>query len=312
MGSIAQPLLGHLDAALTNYATGYRQNGLVSDIIAPRVPVDKVSGKYYQFDRSSQKQGNVRRAFGAGAERIRLKVSSDSYNCESNAQAVDLPDETRASDETGILDDQNLTATMLDRILLDKEIRLAALLADTAIVTGNETLAGADQWSDYGASKPGVVVESHKSAIRLSGQEATHMMVGEPVFLQLVNHPAIVDAFKFTSPGVIAEQQLAAFFKVANFLVARGVKVSDADVPSFIWGKHAWLLHVSPTPSRMDPSAAKTFVWAGAPGTIGGIGIVRGRKGDVTAKTDELGADFYYDQKVTFVDTIRLIKNAVA
>ena len=63
---------------------------------------------------------------------------------------------------------------------------------------------------------------------------------------------------------------------------------------------------------RMDISGVKTFRWTAAPGTSGGIGVVTGRHPDPTAKSDIVGVDDYYQQKITAVETLYLIKDAVA
>jgi hypothetical protein len=42
------------------------------------------------------------------------------------------------------------------------------------------------------------------------------------------------------------------------------------------------------------------------------MGVVIARNPDPTAKSDIVGTDYYYDQKITAVETVYLIKNAVA
>jgi hypothetical protein len=56
------------------------------------------------------------------------------------------------------------------------------------------------------------------------------MAVGDPVYRKLKNHPAILDAFKYTKSGAIGIQQLAEFFEVEKFLVGSAVSVTKAGV----------------------------------------------------------------------------------
>lgn len=308
---ITAPLTGHLDAALTEFAKGFSQNGLVSDLVAPRVPVGRQTDKYWIYGRENQMLIEQQlRATGAAAQRIRMSLSSDSYFCPSHALAADIADEDRAGYTAGDLE-QDATQTLMDKILLQKEVELAALLTDVTKVTNNTTLQGGDQFSDAGNSDPGTVVETAKSLVRESGVEANTLVLGEPVYTKLVHHPAILDQFKYTTPGAIGVTQLAGFFAVDRVLVARAVQVDKAGAVSFVWGKDAVLLYVSPTASRKDTSAVKTFVWQAAPGTVDGIGVVTGRNPDPTAKADIVGVDFYYQQKITAVETAYLIKAAV-
>jgi hypothetical protein len=309
---ITAPLTGHLDAALTEFAKRFQQNGLVSDQIAPRVLVGRQSDKYYIFGREAQQlTEKTLRASGAPAQRTRLSLSTASYFCRSHALGADIADEDRMGYEPGDLEQDAIT-NIIQKILLDKEDALATMLTDTAQVTNNSTLAGANQWSDLVNSDPQKDVEVGKSKIRESGVEATHLVIGEAVYTKLIQHPAVKEAFKYTTPGAMGVPQLASFFNVPNVLIARAVKVSAAGVPGFVWGKSVVLLNVSQTSSMSDISAVKSFVWRGAPGTIDGIGVTTGRNADPTAKSDIVGADFYYDQRITAVETAYLIKNAVA
>jgi len=73
MGSIAAPLVGHLDAALTNFAKKFEQNGLIADQLAPALGVGRQTDKYYIMGRESQELTEKQlRATGAAAEAIRI------------------------------------------------------------------------------------------------------------------------------------------------------------------------------------------------------------------------------------------------
>jgi len=312
MPSSIAPMTGHLDMALTQFAKRFVQNGLISDVLAPRVPVGRQTDKYWIFGREDQELTEQQlRATGAPAQRIRRSLSTDSYFCRSHALAADIADEDRASySDAGDLE-QDSTQALMAKLLLQKEDELATMLTDTAQITNNVTLAGANQWSDFGNSTPGIDVETAKDQIRLAGVEANTMVVGGAVFRYLKNHPAIKASFQYVQRGSLNQADLAAYFGVDQFLIARGVKVTGG-VGGFIWGKHALLAYASASPSREDISAVKSFVWDSAPGTAGGIGVVTGRNAEPTAKADIVGVDFYYQQKITAVETIYLIKNAVA
>jgi hypothetical protein len=309
---VAAPQTGKIDVALTTYSKGFRQNGLISDLICPRVLVGKQSDKYWIFGRENQQlTQKVLRATGAPAQRTRLSRSLDSYFTPSHALAADISDEDRANYEIGDLE-QDAVSDMMEKILLAKEVEAAALLTSTANLTNNTTLAGGDQWDDYGASKPLVVIEDAKSKIRESGMEANTIVIPEPVYKKLVNHPAIVDRFKYVVSGAIGVNELKQVFDVENLLIARAVQLSAADVSSFVWGKDVIVAYVSSTPGQRDLSLAKTFIWANAPGTIGGFGVVTGRHPDPTAKSDIVGVDMYHQQKVTALEAGYLIKAAVS
>ncbi len=312
MGAYVGPLTGFLDAALTDFAKRFTNNMLFADRIAPRIGVPYQSGKYWIFAREAQELlQNTLRAAGSPAQRIRRSLSTASFFADSHALEAEIPDEDSANYQAGNLK-QDATQDLIQKILLDKENRLATILTDTAQVTNNTTLAGTSQWSDYGNSTPTKDVQAGKSQIAQAGVQANFMLVGEQVFDQLINHPSVVDRFKYTQRGNVNQQDLAQLFGVSDFFVGAAVQVDKAGTVSFVWGKHAILGYISPTATREDLSGCKSFVWEGAPGTIGGFGTIVGRNPRPSAKADLLSTDFYYDQKITAVEALYLIKNAVA
>lgn len=315
MASVAIPLVGHLDAMLTNFAKKFRNNELIADRIAPAVPVGRQTDKYRIFGRQGRQLTEKQlRASGAPAERIRITLSDDSYSCVSMALAAEIGDEQRASyAETGGDIEQDTVQDMAAKILLQREKDLAAMLGDTAQLTNNTTLVGASQWNND-ASTPGVNIQAAMDKIVEIGARANFIAVGWPVFAKLRWHPAIRATFQYHQDRALTDADLAAYFGVESFLVGAAVEDSKADppVPSFVWGKNAIVGYVTPTPTSMDISGVKTFRWTGAPGTAGGIGVVKARHSDPTAKSDIVGVDDYYDLKITAVEALYLIKNAVA
>jgi len=312
MGPVAAPLVGHQDAMLTNFAKKFVNNELIADRIAPAVPVGRQTDKYWIFGRESQELLEYQlRATGAPAEAIRITLSTDSYNCKSHALQSRIADEDRQGYADAGDIERDAVQTMMEKILLQREDELATMLGDTAQVTNNTTLAGASQWSND-ASTPGVDIQTALDKIVESGVRGNFIAMGWQVFAKLRWHPAIRATFQYHQDRALTDADLAAYFGVQNFWVGAAVKRSKAGVISFVWGKNAIVGYVSPSPSAQDISGVKNFRWTGAPGTSGGIGVVKGRHPDPTAKSDIIGVDDYYHQKITAVEALYLIKSAVA
>jgi hypothetical protein len=313
MSAAAAPLTGHLDMALTNFAKGYTQNELVSDILCPRVPVGRQTDKYWIHGREGQQlTEKTKRAPGAPARRTRLTLSSDSYFADSHALASEIPVEQQAA--YSLVGDlrQDATQDLMSKILLDKEVATQALLTDTTVLTTNTTLAGTSQWSDGANSDPLGDVETARQSVMLTGSTPNLMIITPAVLKALKNHPAVRDAFKYTTPGSIGIPQLQAFFMIDRIILAASVQLDKAGAASFVWGKDVVIAYLSPGPGQRDISVAKTFVWAGAPGTVDGFGTVVAPHPDPTAKSEIVGVDFYYAIKVTAPEAGYLIKSAVA
>ena len=312
MGSVAAPLVGHQDAMLTNFAKKFVNNELIADRIAPAVPVGRQTDKYWIYGRESQELlEHQLRASGAPAERIRLTLSTDTYSCQSHALAAEISDEGRAGYADAGDIEQDAVQAMIGKILLQREDELATMLGDTAQVTNNVTLAGADQWSND-ASTPGVHIQTALDKIVESGVRGNFIAVGWQVFAKLRWHPAVRATFQYHTDRALTDADLAAYFGVEAFLVGAAVKLSKAAAISFVWGKNAIVGYRSMSAGQQDVSGVKNFRWSGAPGTSGGIGVVKARHSDPSAKSDIVGVDDYYHQKITAVQALYLIKSAVA
>lgn len=59
MGSLAAPLVGHIDVALTNFAKKFSNNELIADRIAPPVGVGRQADRYYIYGREGQELTEV-------------------------------------------------------------------------------------------------------------------------------------------------------------------------------------------------------------------------------------------------------------
>lgn len=320
MGAFVSPLTGHLDVGLTNFIKRFQNNELFSDQIAPRVPIPRQSDKFWIYGRENQNvlQATLRAA-GDTPQKIVRSLSNKGFFADSHALMADLPDESTYNWELGDLR-QDASADLMDKILLDKENRLATMLADTTQVTNNVTLAGTSQYNNYSTSTPMSDIETAKAKIRQAGVNANWIMIGDQVYQQLANHPSIVERFKYTQGGAITAADLGKAFGIPKVMVGSAVIMDKAGVVSFVWGKNIVVGYTKGTADengimstgKYDLSAAKSFVWTGAPGTIGGLGTLIERKSPQASKSDLVSVDFYYDQQVTAVETLYLIKNAVA
>ncbi len=306
----------HIDAALSQLALEYRNSAFVSDIIFPRVFVEKQSDRYWIFDRERFRRRTTLRAPGAAAQQIAFKPSTDQYFADDHSLEAVIPDESRRNADSPIDPEINATESLTELLLLEKERALADLLTDTTKVTQNVTLAGTSQWSDFANSNPITDVETGKATIRQkAGRNPNVMVVGDPVHQKLINHPKIIERINFAGLKVANEEVLANVFGVERYLVASAIEniaaEGEPDNFQFVWGKHAVLLIVPAAARQQVLAGGLTFVWRAAEGSANGFVVEIGRAKPTSRKSDEIAVHFYYDQKITAVEGLYLIKNAV-
>ncbi len=305
----------HIDVALTNVSVGYANAAFIAEQIAPPVPVRKQSGKYFIYDaaREAFRQTSDQRAPGAEANEIGFDISSDSYYCEDHALEAVIPDEERENADPAIQPDIDHTEFLSEKIALNQEIELAALIYGNASIT-NTTLVGDDQWSDPD-SDPIAAVEAQKEAIIEAVQAAPNTLVlPYPVFARVRTHPAIVDKMKYVQLAAGTTAQLAALFDVERVLVPRAIKntAQPGQTPQidYVWGKNALLAYVPPRVGLKQAAFAYSFRWALAPGSVNGHVVETWREN--RRKADMIRVQKYYDMKLIAPGAAYLWKNAVA
>lgn len=305
------PLEGHVDAPLTMFAVAFRNPGYVSDIVFARLPVGRQSDLYYKWGKENLVAGlDDVRAPGAAAQRLIRTMSTVAYFAPDHSFATQITREEEAEANAAGRDvRRERTALLMDRLLLRKEKLFADLVGDTAKVTQNITLAATSQWSDVAGSKPISDVQTgHETIAKNAGVKANTLVLGFPVFSKLRTHPSIVERVSNIKIGAVSLEDLAAVFDVAQVVVSQAID----NAANFIFGKNALLCFVNPQASLEDVSVGKTFAWAGAPASTGGILIEEGADAPTSRRATELAGHFYYDQVITAVEAGYLIKNAVA
>jgi hypothetical protein len=326
---------GALNVALANYAKEFADDSvpLVGDLIFPKVPVDRQSYQYLIWNRDNLRvPGSTLRAPGGHATEIRRSYSTSTYFCRSHALKGKVPFESEAYGlGLGFSTKQHLTGDLIGRIRRARESEIATMALSTSNFPNGVTLSGGAQWDSYlttpaddteatVTSHPIVAVGTYKAILRQAAVQDTEMVLilSDPVYQALINHPDIVERFKYTNAaGNISLAQLTSAFGV-KCVLASALTMNQDNVASWIWGYSAFLGYSKPTSDREDVSCGKTFVWAGGkgpgagdagsgmpgpPGTIDGYGVLEFLDPDLDTKTYVQSVDWYYGLEVTAQET---------
>jgi len=312
---MATPSQVHIDAALTNVSVAYRNTHFIADLIAPVVGVRKQSDKYFvlDIDRERFRSTADKRAPGAEAAEVDFSVSTDSYFCEDHALEAVITDEERDNADPAIQPDIDKTEFLSDKILLNKEIALANVIAAGSLP--GTTLSGTGQWSDFTNSDPVTAVEDQKATIQRAVQQIPNTLVlPYEVYRKVRLHPKVLDRVANVKLGTIGPSILADVFDVEQVLVPRGLKNTanpgQAANMVYIWAKNAFLCYVPPRPGLKTVSFAATFQWMAAPGSLSGHVVEMWR--EERRKADMVRVQRYYDQKIVAAGASYVWKNAVA
>jgi hypothetical protein len=326
---VVPPLTGHLDMALSNFAKGYRNADLITDLLFPRLEVIRQTDVYWVFGRESmQLTEQTLRAPGTPAQETRFALSLDRYFCDSHALKSNIADEERDAYTAG---DLNMDAVQLnqDKILLDREYRAMVKVTNAANYPSANTLAlsGPGQLDNANSDPLGLVSTARKTVALAGAVKINTAVLGFDVAEVLRKHPQLLQRFQYTTvTGALSDQQLATVFNVPNIVVGGAVTNNPVTgINSFVWSNFAWFGYVAPNqggPAGVQGAEGgtlpkqitfgKSFTWTAAPQTVGGYGVVIARHPDATAKSDMVGVDWYSDEKITAPEVGYLATNALA
>ena len=307
MATFTAPFQGQIDVALSSFAREFRNPVLVSDLIAPRVPVLKQIDAFAQFgEESLEDPGNELRAPTAAAIELVQTLSKDRYFADDHALSRLVPLEEESSFEFGDVR-QWATQMLTDRLLLKKEKRLRDVVTDAShyAASNKVTLAGTKQWTDKDNSTPIADVMAARKQVGLIGRPANLMVIGPDTFQVLKVHPKVTERFINVKAGAVTRQDLETVFEM-RVIVAEAVEKTGA-ARSYLWPDTVWVGYAQETPSRDDVSFIKTFVWTTAPGTVQGFSVEINPVFPVSRKSESVDVHFYYDQKITAADAGYLI-----
>lgn len=194
----------HVDAALTNISIAYAPQGFIADIIAPVVPVDKESDKYYVWNRDDTfRTYDDKLAAGAVAKTIDFNLSTDSYYAEEFGLRTRILWRDMKNADQVLKLEMNKTKKLKDSLLLGREKRVATLLTTLASYASglSTTLSGTSQWNNGSyAGDPVAEIDAAIEAVRLaSGVMPNCIVIPRSIVPTLTNNAKFRDHYKYTA-----------------------------------------------------------------------------------------------------------------
>lgn len=247
----------YVDKPLTNVSVDYKNSQFIADSILPKVQVTDETGLIWSYGFEKFALKDLQRGDYSESKQSSYSVSSSETYALTNYALHDyVTEKMRKQAASPMRPEIDTTETLTDILALNKEYQAASLLFNTAS-TGfsgyTETLNNASsryQWDDYTNSTP--IQDSayaRRTKIRTNSGNTSdiHLVIGDSVWVQLQEHPDILERIKYTQTGILTEELVAKVMKVDSLTVgvARYNTANEGQTASLgdIWGKYALFYH---------------------------------------------------------------------
>jgi len=300
MGATAKDL--HVDKVLSQMAMGYRPDGFIADMIFPTVRVDKQSDIYTEFDRGRRlRRQDTRRGPGAEAHRVDQDFGSATYYCRNYALKAAVTIEDKANADPAFVRDiiNGRVELLIDDLMLDKEMRVAALVNNTSNVGSYSAVTSAWNGSGHVLDDLNAAIDSVrygngvKPNIIVMGQEAWDSARRDSTVRNLIfgNN---------NGGGYASEQAFADLLGIEKLLIAGSFKNTgdegQSEVIKTVWGDNVFVGYNAPSPTRERPSWGYEFRWVG--NGLADMTVER-HPYSTRTKSEEVEVGYYADEKVT-------------
>lgn len=302
-------------------------SGFVAEDLFPSFPSAMQSANYYVFTAAelAQVPNLPGRAPGSAYPRLKQTLSSDSFFCKDYGIEGPVADEDRQKYATYFDADLSTVRRLVDTIRVNREQRVYALVTGG----GAPSAAIAVPWNDATSNPKGDVDAARESIRQNIGLMPNLLVITQPMLNVLSIHPKLLDVFKYTVPGVLDEDRLAAYFQIQKVKIAKNVIATNnegqAFTPADIWGNNAVLAHTNSAADLMVPNFGRTFHWTAFTSQVsintGGTGpaMTTGGGGpdlmqvfsyrDETVKSDIHRTEHYVGEKLTATNAGFVLQN---
>jgi hypothetical protein len=246
------------------------REGLVGQILYPRVPVGKPSGEYAVYNKASAyKVPDVTMAgersqaheFSASGSKKTYAVSSHGLKSFINK------DDLEFMEGPFKLWEKRNTEMIVGKLELAQEKRIAdtvlSLSGRTTTLTGSGTAKG-NKWSNASASAGGNPFEAVQDAIKQLFYRPNLMVLSEAVYDALEFHPKLLEKLgEANMIKKVSEETLGKLFRIDKVVIAKGradfgkEKADGSVTPTGIWGNCVVLAYTSNVWD--EPCAGKTL-----------------------------------------------------
>lgn len=245
-----------LDSFSLRYAN--EQTDFIADSVFPPMPVEKSDFKVWQYDTSNYRPSNSLKSSKSEADTVDYSGFYTSKKAQLHKlKAMVDPADERDFDAVVSDVEEDAAATVMDRLLIDKEVE-ATTLACTASNYPSDltsTLGGSATWASD-AGDPEADARTARLAVKnRCGKAPNAMALSWTGFEYLKTNAALKDRVKYTSGQSLTEEIIKNLLQVQFIFICKAQKNTNVEgnatqTLSDIWADEALFFVYDPSPRR--------------------------------------------------------------
>ena len=291
----------HIDYALANVSVAYNNAAFVAEQVAPVIPTNHRSNKYFVYGKERFRRRADDHAPGSKPDEIGWSLSSQPYYCEGHALRGWYPWEASTNADPAIDMDIDTTETVTDSVLLAQEMNLRDTLVASLPLTDLSANSGQYQL-DNANNDPIAYFDMQKETVaKAIGRQPNAILFGRPAWRGFRNNPNVLKHIYGTTvlapDKLITPEMAAEKLEIPEVIIAEAMYDTSAEgeAPSldYIWGDYVLLFYKSPSPGKRQVNLVATFLW-----NVGVQGRIVEKWYDQDAKRYVIDCMKFYDQNI--------------
>lgn len=280
---------------LNNLSIQYAPGDMIGMELFPVVPVDKISGNYFVYDKRDrlQKAKTKGRGNRGEANEANTRRTQAPYACEPDQLSRFIGLDTVLNQDAPLNELLDLVEDVNGDLALNREREQASLAGTTGnYASGNvQTLtAGAGRWDEAGSDIRKHLLNGMAKIWRGNGSSMLIGWTSLEVWNVVRTHPDHLSLLSLGDRGLVSPAQFCDIYGLDGLLVS-DVRTDSANIAqsasySRLWGNKFGVMRVSTTPQLRNASFGYTFRWTGR----GNASVPGGFPGGVFSQ-------MWYDQK---------------
>ncbi len=221
------PASVHINQALTDFSLAYKNSQYFAHLMMPLVGVTKLSDSYYKRNLKDVITP-IDDLIGPNSEPSEddFSVTDASFTCRERGLIAYISRRESANADDVLELQRNRVASLLNRMALNREIRVADLLNTTTSFASANRITATAAWSDETNSHVIKDMQDARRSIRPggSGDSKVLCLMTSDLWDEAARNPALLGLLGANADGLVSPDRFASYFRIDEMFISEAEK----------------------------------------------------------------------------------------